>query len=288
MKRKHPLRRIMIGAAATVSGVVLLLALKMPMSEISGSSSVQAGGALPPAAAAGAQTVLGDVAKTQYGEVQVRLTLGGGRITAAEAVKAPNSEARSQQISADAIPKLNAAAVAAQSAQLDAVSGASYTSKGYLESLQSALDKAGVGGGGGAGAGDVEAGGAATPPPVAAPEPEPEPVVTQPPPPVEEEAEAEPEADGGNQTVLGDVADTQYGPVQVQITLSGGKITAAEAVKTPNSDANSRSIAANAVPQLNQAAVAAQSAQLDAVSGASYTSQGYMESLQSALDKAGV
>ena len=89
-------------------------------------------------------------------------------------------------------------------------------------------------------------------------------------------------------TVLGDAADTQYGPVQVRITVSGGKVTAADAVKAPSADANSRRIAADAVPKLNQAAVTAQSAQIDAVSGANYTSEGYIKSLQSALDKAGL
>ncbi|MEV0040549.1 FMN-binding protein, partial [Streptomyces sp. NPDC050804] len=67
------------------------------------------------------------------------------------------------------------------------------------------------------------------------------------------------------------------------ITLSGGRITKAEAVQSPGG-----SISANAVPRLNEAAVTARTARIDAVSGASYTSQGYQDSLQSALDKAGV
>ncbi|MYZ40834.1 FMN-binding protein [Streptomyces sp. SID4917] len=87
----------------------------------------------------------------------------------------------------------------------------------------------------------------------------------------------------GARTVLGDAVDTQYGPVQVQITVSGGRITKAETVQIPGG-----SISANAVPRLNEAAVTAQNARIDAVSGASYTSQGYQDSLQSALDKAGV
>ncbi|WP_349307698.1 FMN-binding protein [Streptomyces sp. HNM0645] len=88
--------------------------------------------------------MLGDVAGTQYGDVQVRLTVSGGRVTAAETVKAPDSDANSRKIAADAVPKLNQAAVAAQSAEIDAVSGATYTSEGYIRSLQSALDKAGL------------------------------------------------------------------------------------------------------------------------------------------------
>ena len=140
----------MIGAAATASSVVLLLALKQPGNTVAEASS-QAGSQVPPAGSASTgngagagQTVLGDVAGTQYGDVQVQLTLSGGRITGAQAVKAPSADARSRQIAASAIPKLNQAAVTAQSAQIDAVSGASYTSAGYIKSLQSALDKAGL------------------------------------------------------------------------------------------------------------------------------------------------
>ncbi|WP_330177281.1 FMN-binding protein [Streptomyces sp. NBC_01498] len=96
------------------------------------------------------------------------------------------------------------------------------------------------------------------------------------------------EAPPAPRTVLGDAVDTQYGPVQVQLTLSGGRIVKAEARQAPGSDAQSKSVTANAVPKLNQAAVSAQGAGIDAVSGASYTSKGYQDSLQSALDKAGV
>ncbi|MBX4177493.1 FMN-binding protein, partial [Streptomyces geysiriensis] len=112
------------------------------------------GGAAPPVAAqspqggrgegagAGAGTFTGDAVDTQYGPVQVRLTVSGGRITGAEAVQAPEG-GRSTQVTADAVPKLNQAAVTAGGADIDAVSGATYTSAGYKQSLQSALDKAG-------------------------------------------------------------------------------------------------------------------------------------------------
>jgi uncharacterized protein with FMN-binding domain len=142
----------MIGVAATASSVVLLLALKQPGNTVAEASS-QAGSQVPPAGSAsagngavpaGGETVLGDVAATQYGDVQVQLTLSGGRITGAQTVKAPSADAQSRQIAADAIPKLNQAVMTAQSAQIDAVSGASYTSEGYIKSLQSALDKAGL------------------------------------------------------------------------------------------------------------------------------------------------
>ncbi|MFF7652331.1 FMN-binding protein [Streptomyces sp. NPDC007983] len=150
MKRKHPLRRIVLGTAATVAGVVALLALKQP----AGGQNVAgppAGQAPPPVAATapgtgggagGGQTVTGDVVDTQYGPVQVSVTMSGGKITAAQAVKTPNSGPRSDQIAKDSIPKLNQQAVSA--AKVDTVSGATYTSEGYSKSLQSALDKAGT------------------------------------------------------------------------------------------------------------------------------------------------
>ncbi len=194
-----------------------------------------------------AQTVTGDVAQTQYGPVQVRVTVAGGKITKAEAVQAPKG-GRSDQVTSASVPRLNQAAVAAGNAQIDAVSGATYTSAGYKKSLQSALDKAPAGGGGaaqGSGAGGAQA-----------------------------------------KTVTGTAAQTQYGPVQVRVTVAGGKITKAEAVQAPKGG-RSDQVTSASVPRLNQAAVAAGNAQIDAVSGATYTSAGYKKSLQSALDQAG-
>ncbi|MET9831955.1 FMN-binding protein [Streptomyces sp. NPDC006385] len=248
MRKSHPIRRVVLAGAATVSGIVLLLSLK-PATDPA--SAQAAGGAAPPAAAApqgGAQaagtgTFTGDAARTQYGAVQVRLTVSNGKITQAEAVQAPKG-GQSDQITANAVPKLNQAAVAAQNADIDAVSGATYTSNGYKQSLQSALDKAQASAGSSQGSGSARAA-----------------------------------------TVTGDAVQTQYGPVQVRITVAGGKITQAEAVQAPKGGQSDR-VTANAVPRLSQAAVAAQSAEIDAVSGATYTSAGYKESLQSAIDKA--
>ena len=92
----------------------------------------------------------------------------------------------------------------------------------------------------------------------------------------------------GSKTLTGDAVDTRFGPVQVQITLQNGKITSVTAVEYPTSSPLDREINADAIPQLNQEALTAQSAQIDAISGATYTSNGYTGSLQSALDKAGV
>jgi uncharacterized protein with FMN-binding domain len=85
--------------------------------------------------------------------------------------------------------------------------------------------------------------------------------------------------------VAGQVVQTQYGPVQVEITVRGGRITKARTLAHP-SGGESDQINGYAVPLLDQEAVAAQSAQIDTVSGATFTSAGYQQSLQSALDAA--
>jgi uncharacterized protein with FMN-binding domain len=90
------------------------------------------------------RTVTGNVAQTVYGPVQVKITVKDGRITAATAVQYPSGTPRDYQINSYAIPQLNAAAVAAGNAKIDSVSGATYTSGGYITSLQSAVDKAGI------------------------------------------------------------------------------------------------------------------------------------------------
>jgi uncharacterized protein with FMN-binding domain len=90
---------------------------------------------------------------------------------------------------------------------------------------------------------------------------------------------------GAPLVVNGTSVDTQYGPVQVQVTIAGGRITRAAAIDHPTGG-QSDDINAAAVPQLNQETLAAQNAHIDAVSGATYTSQGYTQSLQAALDAA--
>jgi uncharacterized protein with FMN-binding domain len=89
-------------------------------------------------------------------------------------------------------------------------------------------------------------------------------------------------------TVTGTAADTRWGPVQVKVTLASGKITAVDVVQEPDSNNRDQEINADAVPQLVSETLQAQNAQIDMVSGATYTSQGYVQSLQSALDQAGV
>jgi uncharacterized protein with FMN-binding domain len=90
----------------------------------------------------------------------------------------------------------------------------------------------------------------------------------------------------GSKVITGDVVNGPYGPSQVAITLSGDKITKVTVLQHTDDGSNSQEIDGNALPKLTAETLAAQSAKIDAVSGASYTSAGYIKSLQSALDKA--
>jgi uncharacterized protein with FMN-binding domain len=86
--------------------------------------------------------------------------------------------------------------------------------------------------------------------------------------------------------VNGSVAQTRWGPVQVQVTIESGKITEVTALVVPNGNSRDQEINDYAVPQLRQQVLSAQSARIDGVSGATVTSGGYIESLQAALDAA--
>lgn len=90
-------------------------------------------------------------------------------------------------------------------------------------------------------------------------------------------------ASSAAKTVTGDAVDAQYGAVQVKLTFKDGKVTAAEAVQGPTTGPGG-----SAIPTLNKEVVTVQGATIDSVSGASFTSEGYKKSLQSAIDKAGL
>jgi uncharacterized protein with FMN-binding domain len=89
-------------------------------------------------------------------------------------------------------------------------------------------------------------------------------------------------------TVTGSVVQTQWGPVQVQITVRGGTITTVKVLQYPSGNQRDVEIANYALPILIQETTQNQSAQIDMVSGATFTSDGYIQSLQSALDQAGL
>ena len=87
--------------------------------------------------------------------------------------------------------------------------------------------------------------------------------------------------------MTGTEIDTRYGPVQVQVTVTNGKIASVTATQLPSGGRSGR-ISDYAAPILSGEAMTAQSAQIDLVSGATYTSSAYEQSLQAALDQAGL
>ena len=93
---------------------------------------------------------------------------------------------------------------------------------------------------------------------------------------------------GAASTVTGSVASTRWGPVQVSITVTDGKITAVAVPQYPTGNGKDRQINASALPILTKETLSAQSADIDMVSGATVTSEGYVQSLQSALDQVGL
>jgi uncharacterized protein with FMN-binding domain len=92
----------------------------------------------------GSKTVDGPVVSTQFGDVQVEVVVSSGKLSDVVALELPTGR-RSGQISNYAAPILHQEALQAQSAKIDLVSGATYTSDAYAQSLQAALDQAGVG-----------------------------------------------------------------------------------------------------------------------------------------------
>lgn len=86
--------------------------------------------------------VTGQVAQTRWGPVQVELTVAAAKVTQVTVLQHPSGNGRDEQINGYALPILTKETIDAQSAHIDMVSGATVTSGGYLQSLQSALDKA--------------------------------------------------------------------------------------------------------------------------------------------------
>jgi uncharacterized protein with FMN-binding domain len=89
-----------------------------------------------------------------------------------------------------------------------------------------------------------------------------------------------------NLTVNGPVAQTRWGPMQVQVIITKGRITDVKPLQYPNGNSRDQEINSYALPALHDQVIAAQSANIDGVSGATVTSDGYMQSLQAALDTA--
>lgn len=144
------MRRVLLAIVSTVASLVVLLGFKTH--SVTSATAATSGSATTPSSSSGSgsssstgtKTVTGDAADTRYGPVQVKITITNGKVTAVQAVDYPMNDPRDQEINSYAIPQLNSEAVSAGSAQIDTVSGATYTSEGYITSLQSALDKAGL------------------------------------------------------------------------------------------------------------------------------------------------
>ena len=139
------MRRIVLWVMSTLTMLVLLFSYHTSL----GSSSTVASSIEqlnnPAASSTGSSsstTYAGDTVQTQFGPVQVQITVSGGRITRSEVLQVPWGNGRDQEINSQAVPILNSEAVQSQSAQIDMVSGASFTSNGYITSLQSAIDRA--------------------------------------------------------------------------------------------------------------------------------------------------
>ena len=139
-------KRISLWFLSTVAVVALLFGYK---TSTSGPTATAAAVAAPTTSgttttADGAKTVTGSVAQTRWGPVQVAITVVGGKITAVDVPVYPDGNGRDEQINASALPVLVQSTLTAQNANIDMVSGATVTSTGYLQSLQSALDQAGL------------------------------------------------------------------------------------------------------------------------------------------------
>jgi len=145
------MRRVVLAVTGTVAGLVALLSFKTHSAERTGvalsgtqgqagTGSTTAGSTTTTALPAGERAIAGNVANTAYGPVQVQVVVKANKIVKVSILEQPASTEHDLQIGQFAFPKLIAETLASQSARIDSVSGATYTSGGYIKSLQSALD----------------------------------------------------------------------------------------------------------------------------------------------------
>lgn len=155
------MKRVLLSICGTVLGLVALLSFKTHGHAVAGGALPSAGlstagssapaqpgqsTSAPPNPSSGSstKTVAGTAVQTQYGVVQVQAKVSGTKILNVSFLQLTAYDGRSQQINNDAAPILLQETLSAQSAHIDTVSGASYTSEGYVQSLQSALDQVGI------------------------------------------------------------------------------------------------------------------------------------------------
>ncbi|HJZ26240.1 MAG TPA: FMN-binding protein [Streptosporangiaceae bacterium] len=150
------MRRVILAVTGTIAGLVALLSFKahvptVPVASTSGtggsstssSSSRTIPGEFQSAVGpltAGETTITGKVGNTVYGPVQIELVVKSHKIVKVAVLEQPTNTIHDIQIGEFAFPKLISETLTTQNAKVDAVSGASYTSAGYISSLQSAVD----------------------------------------------------------------------------------------------------------------------------------------------------
>jgi uncharacterized protein with FMN-binding domain len=146
-------KRPIVATLLTVAALALLLSFKTPqavgLASTGGggggvSGGVTGGGTGATINASYSGQVTGQIAQTPFGNVQVQVTIQSGKITDVQALQLPSGGGHTGQVSAYAGPQLRSEVLSAQSAQIDTISGATYTSDGYIQSLQSALNQAGL------------------------------------------------------------------------------------------------------------------------------------------------
>jgi uncharacterized protein with FMN-binding domain len=139
------MRRVILAVTGTVAGLVALLSFKTHSAQPSGvalspTPAAEGVGSATTVLPSGERAIAGNVADTVYGPVQVQVVVTTSKIVKVAILEQPSSTEHDLQIGQYAFPKLIAETLSAQSARIDTVSGATYTSGGYIKSLQSALD----------------------------------------------------------------------------------------------------------------------------------------------------
>ncbi|MGW1717479.1 FMN-binding protein [Streptomyces sp. NPDC002156] len=243
MKRALPV--LVLSIAGLVPVWLYEPSLGTTSSEASASTPSASSSAASGSSGTSSTVVKGTTVTTEKGDVQVEVTFAGTKISSVRMLKQPNHP----QTTA-AVPVLIKETLAAQSADIDTVSGATITSDGYKESLQAAIDS------------QAESA-ASSPSPSAS-------------------TSSSAAAESASKVVSGTAVDTEKGTVQVEVTFEGDTIASVKMLQQPNHPQTTA-----AVPVLIEETLAAQSADIDTVSGATITSDGYKESLQAAIDAKG-
>ncbi|UIX28862.1 FMN-binding protein [Streptomyces sp. GQFP] len=243
MKRALPV--LVLSIAGLVPVWLYEPSLGTTSSEASASTPSASSSAASGSSGTSSTVVKGTTVTTEKGDVQVEVTFAGTKISSVRMLKQPNHP----QTTA-AVPVLIKETLAAQSADIDTVSGATITSDGYKESLQAAIDS------------QADSAASSASPSAS--------------------ASASASAESASKVVSGTAVDTEKGTVQVEVTFEGDTIASVKMLQQPNHPQTTA-----AVPVLIEETLAAQSADIDTVSGATITSDGYKESLQAAIDAKG-